>query len=71
MSALDELRALCDRLTDEKIDAYEAGFQDGLKAVLENVISRKNNNPKLTHLSVDSIIAIVHSEERPLPWEKP
>lgn len=64
MSVIDEIRSLCDRLADEKIDAFEQGFQAGLKAVIENVIGRKNRNPKLTHLSIDAIIAIVQSEQR-------
>lgn len=67
VSVIDELREIVDRLADEQLDAYEAGFQDGLKAVIENVVSRRNSNPKLTRLSIEAVIAIVQSERRPHP----
>lgn len=69
MSAIDDLRTAVEGVADEVIWAWEAGFQDGLKAVLEDFCSRSNNTGQKSW-SFDSIVAIVQSHRRPHPEER-
>ena len=64
MNFAKELHALADLVDDAQIDIWESGFEAGLKAIYENIASRKRNNPKLQSISIESMIAIVKSERR-------
>ena len=64
MNFAKELRALADLIDDTQIDTWESGFEAGLKAVYENIASRKRNNTRLQSISIESVLAIVQSERR-------
>lgn len=68
MSAVDELRAACDRVADDMLAAYEDGHQTALKAVMQDFLGRHNDNPKL-RMRPESIVAVIQSHRRPHPTE--